>query len=238
MYFTAKITEKDLIPFDFDNFPVRAISKDGDPWFVAKDVCDVLGLENVTEALRNMPANERNTLSSAEGIHEGPGNPNVNIINEPGLYRLIFQSRKPQAEAFKTWVFEEVLPSIRKTGGYLTPVFYKRLEEELVNVVRKHANVKHLNPETITNSLRQMVGVFFTRAITVELNNDDDPGLLLHQLCAMRDAYDDIRRPKDEESDHILSRAEREFRERRASLRATNHRINRKSSVYREAFPT
>jgi hypothetical protein len=77
-----------------------------------------LELGNVTEALRNFPENERNTLSSAEGIHAGPGNPNLNIINEPGLYRLIFQSRKPEAEAFKTWVFSEVLPAIRKHGYF------------------------------------------------------------------------------------------------------------------------
>ena len=119
----------DLITFQFDKGQeVRTVDIDGVPWFVAKDVCDILGLEQVTKALQNFPENERNTLTTSKGIHEGPGNPNVNIINEPGLYRLIFQSRKPEAEAFKTWVFTEVLPAIRKEGYYQ---FRKGHEKEL-----------------------------------------------------------------------------------------------------------
>lgn len=98
--------------FNFEGFHrVRVIIRDGEPWFVAKDVCDILGLGNVTEALRNMPDDERNTLSNTEGIHEGPGNPNVNIVNEPGLYRLIFQSRKPEAEKLKRWVYHALSTS-------------------------------------------------------------------------------------------------------------------------------
>lgn len=96
--------------------------KNGEPWFVAKDVCDILGLGNTRKALLNFPEDERNTVTTSNGINEGPGNPNVNIVNEPGLYRLIFQSRKSEAEAFKRWVFHEVLPSIRKTGKYEFPV--------------------------------------------------------------------------------------------------------------------
>ena len=116
-----------VTPFTFEgDMKVRTVDIKGVPWFVAKDVCDILGLGNPTEALRNFPENERNTLSSAEGIHEGPGNPNVNIVNEPGLYRLIFQSRKPEAEAFKTWVFTEVLPAIRKKGHYRIMAQYEK----------------------------------------------------------------------------------------------------------------
>jgi hypothetical protein len=114
-------TQKEIVPFDFEGSAVRSTLIGGEPWFVAKDVCDILGLGNPTETMRNFPENERNTLSNTEGIHEGPGNPNVNIVNEPGLYRLIFQSRKPEAERFKTWVFTEVLPSIRRTGKYALP---------------------------------------------------------------------------------------------------------------------
>ena len=115
-----------IVPFTFEGVEVRTVSIEDDPWFVAADVCGILGLGNTTETLRNFPENERNTLSSTEGIHEGPGNPNVNIINEPGLYRLIFQSRKPEAEAFKTWVFTEVLPAIRKHGYYQLKAGYEK----------------------------------------------------------------------------------------------------------------
>jgi hypothetical protein len=112
------VSENSLISRVFRGRAVRAFVRDGEPWFVAKDVCDALGIKNPSQTLENFPENERNTLSSNEGIIDGPGNPNVNIVNEPGLYRLIFQSRKPEAEAFKTWVFTEVLPDIRRTGRY------------------------------------------------------------------------------------------------------------------------
>ena len=118
-----------LMAFYYDGYQVRKVEIDGAPWFVAKDVCDVLEIQNPTKALENFPEDERNTLTSSEGIHEGPGNPNVNIINEPGLYRLIFQSRKPEAEKFKRWVFHEVLPSIRKNGFYIAA--YKKLESHV-----------------------------------------------------------------------------------------------------------
>jgi prophage antirepressor-like protein len=115
-------TMNNLVIFRFqEELEVRTLERDGEPWFVAKDVCDILGLGNVTETLRNMPDDEVFALSSAEGktIGFSHATAGVNLINEPGLYRLIFQSRKPEAEAFKRWVFHEVLPSIRKTGSYV-----------------------------------------------------------------------------------------------------------------------
>jgi prophage antirepressor-like protein len=115
---------------------VRTLERDGEVWFVAKDVCDILGLGNARKAISNFPEDERNTVTTGDGIQEGPGNPNVNIINEPGLYRLIFQSRKPEAEEFKRWVFHVVLPAIRKQGFYAPPELmewfekYKNLPEQ------------------------------------------------------------------------------------------------------------
>ena len=97
---------------------LRTTVIDGAVWFVAKDVCDVLGLEQVSRALQG--------LEKDSGLLKvpHPQNPHkfleVNGVNEPGLYKLIFKSRKPEAEAFQEWVFHEVLPSIRKSGMYLT----------------------------------------------------------------------------------------------------------------------
>ena len=86
------------------------------PWWVAKDVCDILGYSNVTDTLnKHLDVDERNTLTIREGNR---GNPEMNIINESGLYALIMQSEKPQAREFRKWVTGEVLPSIRKTGSY------------------------------------------------------------------------------------------------------------------------
>ena len=104
----------------FNGRDVRVVVRDGVEWFVAKDVCDILGLDNVSQALVDFPEGEKSNITTNDLRETGieAGNRGLTAINEPGLYRLIFKSRKPEAEAFKTWVFEEVLPSIRKTGKY------------------------------------------------------------------------------------------------------------------------
>jgi prophage antirepressor-like protein len=101
--------------------PVRSIAIDGEPWWVARDVLDVLGVKNPTEAMRGLDHDE---FSSTEVVDSaGKRQPNTYIINEPGLYSLMLRSRKPQAKAFKRWITHEVIPSIRKHGRYeATPV--------------------------------------------------------------------------------------------------------------------
>lgn len=103
--------------FNFNDTSLRTLSdENGDPWFIAKDVCDILGLENSRKATAELDPDEKNTVTISDGI---PGNPNKTIVNEPGLYRLIMRSRKPEAKEFQRWVTHEVLPTIRKTGGYI-----------------------------------------------------------------------------------------------------------------------
>ena len=98
---------------------LRVIDQNGEPWFIAKDVCDALGLNDTTKALSGLDADEKNSTKIVRGIR---GNPIVGIINESGLYSIVMRSRKPEAKAFKKWVTSEVLPAIRKTGGYMAPV--------------------------------------------------------------------------------------------------------------------
>ena len=95
---------------------VRTLNIDGEPWFVASDVCKALDIGNVSMATSRLDDDERNTVNLTEGI---PGNPNKTIVNEPGLYALVLSSRKPEAKAFKRWITHEVIPSIRKHGGYV-----------------------------------------------------------------------------------------------------------------------
>lgn len=103
--------------FDFKGAALRALTdENGEPWFIAKDVCDVLGLENSRKATAELDSDEKNTVTISDGI---AGNPNKTIISEPGLYCLVMKSRKPEAKEFKRWVTHEVLPQIRKTGGYI-----------------------------------------------------------------------------------------------------------------------
>lgn len=96
---------------------IRVVEKDGEPWFVAADVCKALDLEDVSKAISRLDADEGTRIEIPH-----PQNPEkhleVNAINEPGLYSLVLGSRKPEAKAFKRWIVHEVLPSIRKTGSY------------------------------------------------------------------------------------------------------------------------
>lgn len=95
---------------------IRVIERDGNPWFVAKDVCNVLGIDT-SNLSKVLDADEKGTYS----VRTPGGDQRVSIINEPGLYSLILRSRKPQAKEFKRWVTHEVLPTIRKTGAYIDP---------------------------------------------------------------------------------------------------------------------
>ncbi|MCY7630816.1 phage antirepressor KilAC domain-containing protein [Bacillus altitudinis] len=101
--------------FNYQDQEVRTVIQDGQPWFVAKDVCDVLEIGNPSQALSRLENDEKNTIILNEGI----GNPNKTIVNEPGLYTLILGSRKPEAKQFKRWITHDVIPTIRKTGGYV-----------------------------------------------------------------------------------------------------------------------
>lgn len=106
--------------FDYNAHEVRTVEKDGEIWFVAKDVCDVLELSNAREAISSLDDDERSTVRIIDGTSPAGGNPNMNIISEAGVYALIMKSRKPEAHKFSRWVRHEVLPSIHATGSYST----------------------------------------------------------------------------------------------------------------------
>lgn len=106
--------------FENSQFKVRAIELNEEPYFIAKDVCLALGLENTSRAVSRLDEDEKTTITkSAIGlINDLDINPKVIIINESGVYNLVFSSTKPEAKIFKKWVTSEVLPEIRKTGSY------------------------------------------------------------------------------------------------------------------------
>lgn len=89
----------------------------GEPWFVAADVCKALEIGNGRMATGRLDDDEKNTVSLTDGNR---GNPNATIINEAGLYTLVLGSRKPEAKVFKRWITHDVIPSIRKHGAYMT----------------------------------------------------------------------------------------------------------------------
>ncbi|UZA37091.1 Bro-N domain-containing protein [Moraxella bovis] len=107
-----------LINFDFENHPVRVELKDGEPLFCLSDVAVILNLEKATPNRFNLDeggVHKMSIIDSLNRIQE------VNFISEPNLYRVIFRSNKKEAVKFQNWVFDEVLPSIRKTGSYSLP---------------------------------------------------------------------------------------------------------------------
>ncbi len=114
----------ELQVFDFNKHTVRVIMQGNEPWWVAKDVCDVLGLNNITEALRSLDEDEL----SSEILKSGGQGREMKLISESGLYTLIMRSNKPAAKQFKRWVTHEVLPSIRKTGAYIMPSKIKKFD--------------------------------------------------------------------------------------------------------------
>lgn len=113
----------DIQIFNNEQFgQVRVITKDGEPWFVGKDVAEILGYANTRDALsKHVDLEDKSDVA----IHDGSQNRTMTIINESGLYSLILGSKLPTAKKFKKWVTSDVLPSIRKHGMYAT--------DELIN---------------------------------------------------------------------------------------------------------
>lgn len=94
---------------------VRTLSLNGEPWFVAADVCKALGIANSRDAVSRLDGDEKGVaLTDTPG-----GAQDVVTVNEPGLYTLVLSSRKPEAKTFKRWITHEVIPAIRKHGGYI-----------------------------------------------------------------------------------------------------------------------
>ena len=115
------MTETSIQVFNSEDFgSVRALTIDSEPWFVAKDVCDALGLSNVSVALQRLDDDERSKFNLGR---QGE----TNIITEAGMYSLVMASKKPEAKTFKRWVTHEVLPSIRSHGMYATPQTVERM---------------------------------------------------------------------------------------------------------------
>ena len=119
---------------------IRSAVVDGTPLFVAKDICDALGISKYRDALTRLDEDERASIS----VDTLGGKQSMIAVNESGLYTLVFQSRKPEARAFRKWVTGEVLPNIRKHGVYMTPEVamsaknLKRLRKQMLEQMRKY----------------------------------------------------------------------------------------------------
>ena len=119
--------------FNFNNASLRTLTdENGDPWFFGKDACDILNID--TNHLRDaLDEDEITNLRNPE-VWNQPGRAPL-IVSEPGLYKLIMRSRKPEAKEFQRWVTHEVLPTIRKTGGYIPATEAESDEDILAKAV-------------------------------------------------------------------------------------------------------
>lgn len=140
--------------FNFENHEVRSLVINSEPWFVGKDVADVLGYKNQRDAISNhVDSEDKNTVA----IHDGNtrGNPNQTIINESGLYSLILSSKLPSAKKFKRWVTSEVLPALRKTGQYQVKelsgqeLMAKALIEAQSVLAAKDKQIEQMKPKVV-----------------------------------------------------------------------------------------
>jgi len=107
--------------FTFQNRQVRVAGTPDHPIFCAVDVCEILGIENSRDAIASLDADEKITVANSDGNPRAGIPHQLAFVTESGLYTLIFKSRKQEAKTFRKWVTAEVLPAIRRTGGYQTP---------------------------------------------------------------------------------------------------------------------
>jgi anti-repressor protein len=142
--------------FYFNNAALRTLTDEaGEPWFVAKDVCDILEISNPSDALKRLDDDERSRFNLGR---QGE----TNIVNEAGLYSLVLGSRKPEAHEFKRWVTHEVLPQIRKTGGYIPTtdvdddmtilakavmIGQRTMEAQKQRIAAQESHIKELEPK-------------------------------------------------------------------------------------------
>lgn len=113
----------ELKVFNYQDNEVRTVEINGEPWFVLKDVCNVLGLGSAHKVADRLDEDERNQIPLTDSLGREQ---ETTIINESGLYNVILRSDKPEAKPFRKWVTSEVLPSIRKHGAYMTPEVIER----------------------------------------------------------------------------------------------------------------
>ena len=144
---------KELISFDYMGNGVRTIEIDGEPWFVAADVARVLGYSNTSDAIsKHCKGGRKTRYPSSGGLQE------TTIIPERDVYRLIMRSRLPSAEAFEEWVVGEVLPTIRKTGKYVTTrAKSKEVRNAFTAVLKQHGYDKPVEYATTTKHMKEVI---------------------------------------------------------------------------------
>ena len=168
------MNNSELKIFNYKNNEVRTTIKDGEIWFVLKDVCDVLGLSNPTAVFSRLDDDERAKFNLGR---QG----NTNIINESGLYKVILRSDKPEAKKFMNWITHEVLPSIRKHGAYITSAKMEELMNDPDTWVKLIRTLQQERREK--ESLKNQVEKDKTKVIFCDAVSASDSDILVSEMA-------------------------------------------------------
>lgn len=189
--------EKKVMRYQFNGSGVRVVMDGEDPWFVAKDVCNVLGIGNSRQALSYLDDDEKGVITN----DTLGGNQQMATVNESGLYNLIMRSRKPEASEFRRWVTHDVLPSIRKHGVYMTdnvldqvkadPAMMDRMIDQLVEDrmrIRKLELERDMAEDERDVAIKQRAWISHRREAQAMQNNS----VLARRINALNRAKQDI----------------------------------------------
>ena len=182
-------TQIQISTFDFKSNPVRIELIDNEPFFCLADVCSVLNIKNSRRVGADMlaPKGVRKTYTLTNGGHQ-----EITFINEPNLYRIIFRSNKAEAIEFQNWVFEEVLPQIRKTGSYSQNVEEIRPLEIMLKV-QTLDNLYYMakNASELCHQYRKMMNDIIN-TLNIEYFRPSKPDYKYHLVSEMQFALDDV----------------------------------------------
>ena len=149
---------------------VRVVMRDGDPWFVAADVCRALDVGNISQAVSRLEQDEIHIILN----DTNRGKRSMAVVSEPGLYALVLGSRKPEAQSFRRWITHEVLPAIRQEGAYMTPErLHKVLEDPdtLIALAQRLKLLKEKNRALATKNVELLPKAdYFDRLVDHEVN--------------------------------------------------------------------
>lgn len=168
-----------IIPFDYHGNKVRSLLIDGEPWFVAKDVCEILEINNNRDAISRLDDDEKG-VASTDTLG---GSQEMSIVSESGLYSLTLGSKKPEAKPFKHWVTHEVIPSIRKHGAYMTPDAIEKVLSDPDTIIRLATDLKTEREQRKvleTKTEADKPKVLFAEAVSIS-----ESSILIGQLAKM-----------------------------------------------------
>ena len=206
-----------IIPFAFDENLIRTVTDEsGNIWFVAKDVCRVLGIENNRDAIAGLDEDEKITVANPDGNPRAGVPHSYTMISESGLYALVFRSRKQEARAFSKWVRAEVLPTLRKTGSYTMPGAAQGVGAPSSHAMPDVPEMYHLRP-----GLRQRLWQDALQTARLDNAGSDVAAQWFAALCRMMVVGHAPRGGMDETTRRILQFAEEKCRSADHDTRVT-----------------